>query len=47
MVGTICNFVSKESDEEVDFLDIHSLKEAFQEAISNNARVIDVYKDTK
>jgi len=26
MVGTICNFVSKESDEEVDFLDIHSLK---------------------
>jgi len=38
MVDTVYNSTSEKSDEEVDFFGIHSLMEAYQEAIFNNGR---------
>jgi len=40
-------FTSEKSDEEVDLFDIHSLWEAYKEAISNNDMIASAYKTMK
>jgi len=45
MAGTVYNSTSKECAEEVDFFHIHYLREAYQEALSNNARIFYAYKE--
>jgi len=47
MPSTVYNSTSKESDEEVDLFDIPSLRVAYQEAIFNNATIIEEYKEIK
>ena len=47
MVDTIYNSTSEEFNEEVDLFDIHSLREAYQEAISNNGMIVSAYKTMK
>jgi len=47
MAGTVYNSTSEKSDEEVDLFDIHSLWEAYKEAISNNDMIASAYKTMK
>jgi len=47
VAGTVHNFTLEESNEEVDLFDIHSLWEAYQEAISNNGMIESTYKTMK
>jgi len=44
---TVYNSMSKKSDKETYFFDIHSLKEAYQEVISKNARIVETFKKMK
>jgi len=44
MADVADNSMSKDSDDEVDFIDIDSLRLAFQEAISNNGMIASTYK---
>jgi len=41
------NTMSEDSDNEVDFTDIDSLRLAYQEAISNNGMITSIYKTMK
>ena len=41
------NSKSEDSDNEVDFTDIDSLRLAYQEAISNNGMIVSAYKTMK
>ena len=45
--GTVYNSISEEYDEKVDLFDIHSLREAYQEEISNNCMIASAYKTMK
>jgi len=47
MTDVADNFMSEDSDNEVDFTDIDSLHLAYQEAISNNGMIASAYKTMK
>jgi len=47
VTDVVDNVMSEDSDNEVDFTDIDSLRLAYQEAISNNGMIASAYKTMK